>query len=86
MAFQPQPSTSIDVKPPMLNTGPCLVEGISPAFQTQPSTSVDVKPPLINSTPISPIVSQEETELNRKREMVTTLAMQTGMNLIWSEK
>lgn len=33
-----------------------------------------------------PAISPQEEELMRKREMVTTLSRQSGMNLMWSEK
>jgi len=63
------------------------------AFQPQPSTSVQIpNNSSLNVTPVAPIqnstpaTSPQEQELMRKHEMVTTLASQTGMNFIWSEK
>ncbi|XKL64931.1 hypothetical protein PGB90_005017 [Kerria lacca] len=63
MAFQPQPSTSVQVNSPN-------------------SVNFTQTPPIANVAPMNP----QEAELNRKREMVTALAMQTGMNLMWAEK
>lgn len=48
---------------------------------------------MLNTTPLSGCIngstqrqSPEEYELEKKRELVTALSMQTGMNLTWSEK
>lgn len=62
------------------------------AFQPQPSTSIQSMNNSLNLTPTIqipssvPTTSPQEEELMRKREMVTTLSAQSGMNLIWSEK
>lgn len=62
------------------------------AFQPQPSTSIQSPNSSLNVTPTMPIpssvpaTSPQEEELMRKREMVTALSAQSGMNLIWSEK
>ena len=58
------------------------------AFQSSVRTTSSTPASLPNSPQagVAAVDAANGDELSRKRELVTALAMQTGMNLMWAEK